>query len=117
MPALLAGFLVPLGPFETMTGAVVEADGCIAFRDDSTGSTAPLLWPLDTIVSHGDHTSGLQVVLANGSVIVDAPLTMQVARIKAAELGPGTTGMAECAPDPEQQVIVVSLLPGILTQQ
>ncbi|MDF2443172.1 MAG: hypothetical protein JWR01_1375, partial [Subtercola sp.] len=101
---------VPLGLIESLTGAVVNADGCIGFRDSATKSITPLLWPPVTYIS----PDAQRVVLDNGSVAVDAPLTMLGARIQAKELWAETKGVAECAPDPEQAVVVVTGLPDIL---
>ncbi|RFA12851.1 hypothetical protein B7R22_14465 [Subtercola boreus] len=72
-----------------------------------------MLWPLGSHVGPGAQT----MVLDNGSVDMDAPLTMLGVRIQAKELWAETEGVAECAPDPEQSVIVVTGLPGILMQQ
>lgn len=114
VPSLLSGDLVPLAPIESMTGTVVVAEGCIAFTDAATGRTAPVLWPRGTVVSPATNAS---VVLLNGVIRVDTPLDMQAARIRASDLLPGTEGVAECAPDPEQAVVKVAALPNILMPQ
>ncbi|WP_147305404.1 hypothetical protein [Subtercola boreus] len=113
-PSLLSGDFVALAPARSMSGAVVSADGSIAFTDSDTGMTAPLLWPRGTTVG---APASSRVVLLNGSIVLDAPLTMIATSIQAKELWAETEGVAECAPDPEQSVIVVTGLPGILMQQ
>ncbi|RFA07551.1 hypothetical protein B7R21_15280 [Subtercola boreus] len=113
VPSLLTGLFVPRGPAESLTGTLVRADGCVAFTDSATESTVPVLWPLGSHVGPG----ALSVVLDNGSVDMDAPLDMWGVRIQAKELWTETAGVAECAPDPEQLVLVVTGLRDILMQQ
>lgn len=113
-PGLLTGDFVPGVPGVSVSGEFVAAAGCIAFSDSATQSTTPALWPRGTTI---DSAPRMMVQLENGTVDVDVPLTILAVRIQAKELWRETEGVAECAADPEQSVIVVTGLDDILMQQ